>query len=1031
MKKIILTSLIFLFYVSAKADDYGEFRARVINNPANPTANSLVIGSQINVLLDMNPNYYPNNFGNDSDFLNKKHFLYFSIDFILVDKNGIYPDVFLDNQLFDIFGVNLQHDEPVEFTARHWNADNPITHSITISPCHYLQNTTYQLAVRVNSVSQGNQDGNNGFLFNNFTLDALDFTSGAYQVCQLFQADFQLASGAEISGFNCMLNNILEFDFTDPTAVPALSLTSTAVLSCTTMQYEVHMQASGGLQPYSYKEGSTPTGQDLLLKPDIFPYTLWATDAYGCSVFEKIKLETFIELFPDSKFDYPNGLYITKASQIISDVNGDGFIRIKGPLIIEEGIQYTLTNKSIQFARDIGDFNWKNNNLPISGIVVKSFAKLTATGCKFTGMDLCEAMWDGIQVRGDAHPPLQLNESGTVWFPGELILNNSEIRDAFTGVALYDMNYQLPFPINGAGSLRLGNGKITSTASRFINNRIGIAFKADFENFSESKITQCSFVCNALLKDQVLFPGEGTDKFISIIELDDVSKRIEIKANTFEGNLALPEDKRGTGIYSSNSSYLVSSGKIGSSLVRNEFLKLTKGIDVYSTGSLSHVVRIKDNRFENVMQGITANGSHFDEISFNDFYIPAGTTTVNSWGLNLYNAAGYLATENSFSTLATSNYTYGILARNNSLITGSLYRNTFSGDFYAATQSEQTNTKLELKCNTYTGNNLYDWAVTSGSLADQGICAGIDTQTPAGNRFGICTASDESQIYINSLASAFTYAAHQNNIPNCFTVGMIIDPCISTFDAIASCPTQVDPPVGIGKGPGGKKGVNEFKKGRVAEIRRLQEEGNISGIVNLLTNGSMPEDVYLVIPTLLERGDCATARLKLASVDLNTNEGQAYFSLFNVLTTLCEGNRNIDEMTANESQQIKQVSESNTRVSVHAQSVLAQLNEKAYLRVAERLNTNKSLSKHQQNIISEIENSFSVYPNPSNSEITIVIGKQKSGTLVVADAMGRMVLNENIIEVERFKTNLSQGIYVIQFTDLKGNVERKQVIIQE
>src|SRR3989304_5206800 len=53
---------------------------------------------------------------------------------------------------------------------------------------------------------------------------------------------------------------------------------------------------------------------------------------------------------------------------------------------------------------------------------------------------------------------------------------------------------------------------------------------------------------------------------------------------------------------------------------------------------------------------------------------------------------------------------------------------------YQKTQTEQTNPNLQIKCNTY-DNNRYDWTVTSGALADQGMCHGSDPATPAGNVF--------------------------------------------------------------------------------------------------------------------------------------------------------------------------------------------------------------------------------------------------------------------------------------------------------
>lgn len=1005
------------------AQNYGNFYATIKNNPQNLTNTQLSSGCQLNLILDIPNSAFPNYFVLDNGLAG--HYVDIIMDFSLRDLSGSNPDVFLEKKYMHITGANrgnsLEVDANPGVDYQHWNLDRPFELTLSLDAAtQNLVNTQYKLMAIVQRVIQTN-DANSSSLFSSFDINAVNLTSGLKESCSRTQNEVILSNGF-FDNLNCTLDHIFDFEYVN--AGNLLAVTTSSIFNCTTNNFSLTANATGGTQPYSYSWNNSAT-QATTTYPTGAAYAVTVTDAIGCKRSTSGTLGTPIT---NAFFDYPNGLYITNASQTVSDLNGDQVIRVKGPIVIEEGVKLNWSNKKIQFTRDDQPAQ-VTDRLPHSGVVVKAFAKLTLNNCELTGVDYCSAMWEGIQVRGSEVPDLQVNESGTQWFQGELLLNNCEIRDAVIGVALYNRNREVSVPFGGAALLRHGNGKITATTSRFINNRVGIAFQADYKNESASTITNCSFTCDAPMKDLATYQGEGTDKFISIVGIDELSKKIEIKANTFTGNGAFAPEKRGTAIYSNGSACIISSGKVGTNLVPNTFANLTKGVDVYSTGSLTHVTRIKDNRFNNVMQGVTSNGSNFDEISFNTFNIPAGTSTVNTWGLNLYNSSGFLASENSFSTLASSPFTYGVLARNNSLANGRLYRNTFSGDFFAATQAEQNNSKLEIKCNTYTGDNAYDWAVTSGLLADQGECQGTNTTTPSGNEFSGCSALDESQIFLAPLVPSFKYSAHENAVPICYTSGIDVVPCNIDKDP-GSCPVQVQIPTGLGKKTGGSSKFTAVE--RQAEIRRLQEEGSIQDLISFVSGGQVPENVYLLIPTLIERGDCAQARLKLELLVNNSKENAAFLTLYEVLTTLCEGKRELAQLNALEHQQIKDISEGDTRVSVHAQAVLSALNEKAYLRIAE-----KALNQSGMQIQSTKQEEktqilvFEVYPNPSAGDITIDFKQEKSGNLLITDAMGRIIFSKSVNNEKTQETNLSQGIYLVQFTDAMGNIERKQVFISK
>jgi uncharacterized repeat protein (TIGR01451 family) len=497
-------------------------------------------------------------------------------------------------------------------------------------------------------------------------------------------------------------------------------------------------------------------------------------------------------------FDYPSGMTITSASQSITDINSDGFIRVRGPVTIASGVTYQINNKTIEFADDLLP---DPEDLPRthSGIIVNRNATLNLNNSTLRSVSTCPtSMWQGIQVFGD-EPIIIVAEPGSnpskghlgqMSQPlqnGKLNTSNSIIEEARIGIAAYKVF--VPF---GQQQNEYGRGLINANTTTFRNNHISIGFKGRTFVENASIVKACIFTNTADLKDVTLFPSQGIKTYV---QLDQV-KNVQILANAFYGRTSYAPEKRGNGIVSYDAAYTVTSANTstqqGSSPTPNSFAHLTKGIDVYSTGGANKVVRVKNNSFNQVVQGITANGSNFDEISFNTFNVPLGSETLDSWGINLYKSAGFTCTENTFNSAQSNPYTFGLLSRSTMLASGQVYKNNFSGRFFSATQAEQENTQLQIKCNTYSGINNFDWTVTSGVLANQGECS-IDPTTPAGNIFGICNDHDESQIWKNPIVPDFAYRTHPNRAPVCYTPTIFVEDC-SVNANTNSCPTIVSNP---------------------------------------------------------------------------------------------------------------------------------------------------------------------------------------------------------------------------------------------
>lgn len=788
----------------------------------------------------------------------------------------------------------------------------------------------------------------------------------------------------------------------------------TVTNSCTYDEGKIVAAPSSGVAPYTYLwDNGATTSTITTIAPG--PYSVTVTDALGCTATASA---TITQVAQTGDFDYPNGLTITSTSQTITDLTGDGKIRIRGVLKFTGGVQYTMTGKTIQFARDL-NFDIIDQGVTHSGIIVDIAAKMTATSCTFTSVDLCTAMWEGIQVWGGSHS--QVN--------GKLVLTSSGVRDAHTGVACYRTH--LPNILNP----EYGKGVLEAKSSTFTNNRVSIALRAGVLIPNVSTITGCAFVNNALLKDQNRYPNEGAAYFISLTEVSGPT----IIASTFTGNSSFATDKRATAIISHNSKYTVSSGyvnivTIGTPPITNKFYNLTKGIDVYSTGGSTMSVKIKNNLFSNVQQAITSNGSNFDEISYNSFSIPAGTSTLNTWGMNLYSSSGFYTAENSFATSATSNYTYGLISRNNTLAGSKHYRNTFPGNFYAATQLEQTNTNLQLQCNTYTGNNTYDWAITSGTLGTQGACT--NASTGANNYFPACSAADQSQIYKASAVPAFAYRSATSLNPTCKSPGVNTTNCTYIPVFANNCPEVTENPCPDCGGISMLNKLEDYGSAAPEDAAVLKSEimqtfiyeDKAEELVKFLEAPGNAEP-RILIPTYIELGKYEEALQAISTLENLSENEAADMAVYQLLARMYASNNFIRDLKETDLEQLRGLA---NQGSVPAQSVLAEFYQSDILRFAEPILKNDG----ETNLIASGSNEsefLEIYPNPSDGAVNLRYDFSEGQTIVFIDALGRterkVLIGENtgLISLD----NIQAGVFVVLVESDGTIIQQQRVVIMK
>ena len=148
---------------------------------------------------------------------------------------------------------------------------------------------------------------------------------------------------------------------------------------------------------------------------------------------------------------------------------------------------------------------------------------------------------------------------------------------------------------------------------------------------------------------------------------------------------------------------------------------------------------------------------------------------------------------------------------------------------------------------------------------------------------------------------------------------------------------------------------------------------------------------------------------------------------------LAVNNQNVNSLTSNVYHLASdRVAEAQNETSILAESVLAQLTNTGYIRFPEQLPLNaKSMTSSQEDDMDKAEK-IKVYPNPSQSDVTVEFEEPKKVNAQLYDATGRLVrVFETSSEQSEYTIKgLSHGIYNLRLVDKDGSAENKRIIIR-
>ncbi len=778
--------------------------------------------------------------------------------------------------------------------------------------------------------------------------------------------------------------------------------------SCTYDEGQIEAVVSGPTGPYSY---SWNTGDTTAVLNNTPPgtYALQIGDAQGCFSTHIVQQSTVVNT---ADFDYPSGLTITSSAQAITDLNGDGVIRIRGVLTFDDDVAYTLENSHIEFARDTLPKS-EDAGISHSGIIIREGSHFIARACTFSSVSMCDAMWEGLQVWGRTN--LQQGD-------GKLELRNSEVRNADIGVACYRTS--LPYHPQNPD---YGKGYLLAKGTTFKNNAVAIAFSGKVLTSNNSRIIGCSFISDSLLKDQSRYPGRGSLYFIRLSHVS--GPRIE--ANSFLGDATLDPDQRTSGIVSYNSAYSVTAGypqpvAYGSAPVKNSFFQLFKGIDIYSNGGATVNVKVEGNLFSAVQQGITANNSHFDEIVNNTFVIPAGSSALHTWGINMYNCSGFLTAENELNTSSSSTYTYGIIARNSNATGSRLYRNHFSGNFFAATQLEQNNASLQLQCNKYDGANTHDWAITSGALQNQGGC--LNNLSGANNYFNDCAGGSPNQIFMATGSPNFMYYSAWSLLPDCSSPAIVTTACSYAPDFSADCP-EMESSGCLNCGHPLKSLIAEYTEARDDVERSVLKTQLIAGMVYeqaydslfaFLSQEGSAADLRMLAATYLDLGMYKPAFETVSMAREKYPDAAREFGLYSLLASVYENG----EGKQGVSEEFKEMS---ARGSVFSECVLSDFGQAQIVRFAESIDLHDEYRTDESVRAMELR----AYPNPSAGNVNLVYHFESGQEITLYNALGQVAQQIEIAENSELirLSELPPGMFLVCITQAGQLIDQQKIAI--
>lgn len=498
-------------------------------------------------------------------------------------------------------------------------------------------------------------------------------------------------------------------------------------------------------------------------------------------------------------------------------------------------------------------------NMPENGkIIIEQGGKLIVDGGTITNQ--CGKMWRGIEVWGN----MNLSQS-TVGTQGRLEIKNGALIENCHSIhaSKHDANGQYVWGTFG-GIIQISNSTLK-------NNKSGVEF-GPYQNFNPNNPTVLLSDLSFIRDNQFIWDNTGSMasngvqpySFIGMWE----NHGIGIQGNTFKNNFYSnePQYQKGVGIITYDADFSVlpscSSNTFpcpSSSNVPNIFESLNYGIKAHGISGVARVV-VDGNVFTNNRYGVGLLATTYSSVIRNSFNIPISIIPIESGGdaIGIYSTGsyGYNFEENTFSTWGigpSSGSNYGIVSVNSSLNGGLAYKNVFN-NLIVASLNSQGNEALKIDCNNFNTGTLsrYDMAITSGDLANQGLCASFSIK-PAKNSFNSGCSGDKNIFHYTNTPASLMYSALSPDLPSCVTTPEVSNILCSSFSTQQNqCPSNITTPVL----PSELIANIDVNKIAITNLKEQFDGGNQGGLLSAIANmpnGQVKNELLTASPYLSDK----------------------------------------------------------------------------------------------------------------------------------------------------------------------------------
>ena len=471
-------------------------------------------------------------------------------------------------------------------------------------------------------------------------------------------------------------------------------------------------------------------------------YDIMISNSDGCVVHDTINYS-----LSGPAFDYTNSVLINGQTDQLDDLNGDGLIKVKGCVVVENGFELSITDKTLMFSSN-NDLSG-DPDMPSSGIVVKPNAKLLVKRSIIRPENSCITTFGGIEILTNG-----LNQAAS------LQLIDSRIENAQVAVTNVSKTK--------IGSDYSGGGEIIIDNTSFLNN-----FKAIHIVGSDRSRT-IPVISNSIFEVNEMIPN--------VEQIYIENEEIKFEFNDLIGFEGLITNMRGTGMVLKNSRLTPLHSKPLLDQYLNTFKHFTNGLVLDSCNSSEET--LEAYLFDSNQIGLLIDNSKNVILKNSEFILANGTYQFKSIGLKQTGASQSRVVNNLFKGYGASAFNTGIKLLKQDLEDAVIiHSNEISGDLMNGVLFVGKNKVGSFSCNNFAVVGINDFSI----LDAPGESADIQfNNTTFLNDF-----SDNGSIQMNinnaSINYTLEYADVQDYLPNYTSGNVDINPLNVTVDRNKEC----------------------------------------------------------------------------------------------------------------------------------------------------------------------------------------------------------------------------------------------------